>query len=74
MVVSDLGGMGWRLWFISVARRWMTRINLNKDTKYHSLAHNRSRTNRDMAHIDGNHMDHTQINQECRGCIGGRLG
>ena len=52
--------------------RWHKKRQKN-DPNYYFLGHNRAMTNRYITHIDRNHMDHTQINQQCRGCTGGRL-
>ena len=62
----DHGGIPW------LGDGWHEKSQ-NKDSKYHSLSHNRAITDRYMGHIYGSHVDHTQINLGCRVFTGGEL-
>ncbi len=46
----------------------------NKNPKYYLLGHKRAMTGRYMGNNDMNLQYHTQIYQECRGCMVGRFG
>ncbi len=45
-----------------------------KDSKYHSLGHNRDMTKLNMGGNYGNHAYHMQIHTLCRECMRGVLG
>ena len=52
---------------------WHEKTEIKIQNTMYLLGHNIAMTNSYIGHIDGNHMDQTQINQGCRGYTGGVL-